>query len=150
MLILTASDDDADARAFLDAQGLTEREITQAIRDANRRIRDAANYNAAEELGRALTRNAFLYEAAIKNKDIKTAAIIQRDRMRLIGFDRSVDDGGGVDVAAYNEAMATLKDVRDQIAALGLSPPETRLQDMTRALINEYLELYKWREQRRE
>ena len=123
--------------------GFTEEETDAALEEARRRIQAAAQYDLTEELGQALTRNNYLYEAAVKAQDLKTAVRVQRDRAKLLALDAGGSRKENGPVIEYNAEAAemgqTLDNIRAQLEALGIAPAGLPIEDLTRAAVTRIL-----------
>lgn len=125
---------------------LTEKETDQALEEARRRITAAAEYDLTEELGQALTRNNYLYEAAIKAQDLKTAARILRDRQKLLKLETGHDIQPG-EIIDYNpeveELTEQIETARKYLEAIDGARPGLRLEDLARLALAKSLEAEK-------
>lgn len=125
---------------------LTARETEEALEEARRRIRAAAEYDLTEELGQALVRNDYLYKQAVMAQDLKTAARVQRDRAILLGLQKrnQVAAGPVIDYDPETAEMeAALLNVRTQLEALKIVPAGLPIEDLTRAAVSRIIELEK-------
>lgn len=127
---------------------LTPKETAEAIEEARRRIKAAADFDLTAELGLALTRNNYLYKQAVKMQDLKTAAKTQRDRWILLGIDRpATGPAAAGSIIEYDadaaELEATIENVRGQLEALEIAPAGLALEDLTRAIVTRFLEFEK-------
>ena len=125
---------------------LSEKETDQAIEEARKRIVAASQYDLTEELGQALTRNNYLYEATIKAQDLKTAARILRDRQKLLKLETGRDTQQG-EVIDYNPEVDMLTEeietARKYLEAIEGARPGLRLEDLARFALAKSLEAEK-------
>ena len=126
---------------------LTAKETEEAIEEARRRIRDAADFDLTYEIGRELTKNDYLYKQAVKMQDLKTAAKTQRDRWILLGLEKAAKGAAGGEVIEYDADAAELEikldNIRAQLEALEIAPAGLAIEDLTRRVVVAYLEMEK-------
>lgn len=145
--VSTLDSEDEIAKFCREKLELTAKEAGQAVEEARRRIRAAADFDLGYEIGRELTKNDYLYKQAVKAQDLKTAAKTQRDRWILLGLEKGT--ASGVNIIEYNastaELEAKLENVRAQLESLGIAPVGLAIEDLTRAVVVRLLTMEKQR-----
>ena len=96
-----------------------KRQTGTYVARATQRIHASAGYDHTLELGLAVSRAHYLFQAAMKVRDFRLGAIVERDRRKLLGLDQPEQ----ILVKAEHTGTVTIEDT-DRLARMTLEELE--------------------------